>query len=557
MESSPIVFDISSDDDEATLAWEEPKGDDYDWLSEVLEAVDKGLGDLDEVVVVGEVNPTKKSKSSNSVARKVVDEDDGDCVVLEGDPDKALSDVNDPQQDSDECLIVGQKGQEGKNKTKLLILYINCQSAAADLFVLSVRRKALFGDLVLSFRIDLGALKFSMHLMDALLKLQCHCFVCDTRAPCCYWGSGISTIDHCHATDKEEMWKTLRKTFRHGRTFPISLAKAPVTSYSTATPRVNQASRCDNMQFTQQNQVSRLTPTRAAGNCMSQSNNQRPSIIRACSSSTRFGIPYNPNVGSQRVLNRTMQSRSVSQHLLGVHNTVIRRDRGIRISNLASQFVPSNTMSKRMEVASTMNRTAYVPVENITSAIASQHQQNPASLTIPYERNSNPIGWPNFCPGSNLGTYTHQGSSQPSVDGVITNSAPSQYSAYSQAVPQSSLNQDTNQLQNQNQPAAIHAFSDYDLNWVNNIGVSNQQSSVDHVQLQTPGSTNEKEPSMEVNEGDRSFYSELENFLLDDQSIPGDVLAAELNPLSPNHASIDTGMNPFDIDTSWDCLTRV
>ncbi|MBA0754448.1 hypothetical protein Gogos_000102, partial [Gossypium gossypioides] len=109
--SSPIVFDISSDDDEATLAWEEPKGDDYDWLSEVLEAVDKGFDDLDEVVVVGEVNPTKKSKSSNSVARKVVDEDDGDCVVLEGDPDKALSDVNDPQQDSDECLIVGQKGQ--------------------------------------------------------------------------------------------------------------------------------------------------------------------------------------------------------------------------------------------------------------------------------------------------------------------------------------------------------------------------------------------------------------------------------------------------------------
>nr|KJB42396.1 hypothetical protein B456_007G150500 [Gossypium raimondii] len=405
-------------------------------------------------------------------------------------------------------------------------------------------------------RHDCAKFPFSLTSHEQHCEL-CHCFVCDTRAPCCYWGSGISTIDHCHATDKEEMWKTLRKTFRHGRTFPISLAKAPVTSYSTATPRVNQASRCDNMQFTQQNQVSRLTPTRAAGNCMSQSNNQRPSIIRACSSSTRYGIPYNPNVGSQRVLNRTMQSRSVSQHLLGVHNTIIRRDRGIRISNLASQFVPSNTMSKRMEAASTMNRTAYVPVENITSAIASQHQQNPASLTIPYERNSNPIGWPNFCPGSNLGTYTHQGSSQPSVDGVITNSAPSQSSAYSQAVPQSSLNQDTNQLQNQNQPAAIHAFSDYDLNWVNNIGVSNQQSSVDHVQLQAPGSTNEKEPSMEVNEGDRSFYSELENFLLDDQSIPGDVLAAELNPLSPNHASIDTGMNPFDIDTSWDCLTRV
>lgn len=105
-----MIFDLSSDDDEVAPAWEEPKGDDYDWLSEVLEAVDKGLEDSDEVVVVGEVNPNKKSKSSS--VRKAVDDDDDDCVILEGDPDKALSDVNNPQEeDSDDLLIVGQKGQ--------------------------------------------------------------------------------------------------------------------------------------------------------------------------------------------------------------------------------------------------------------------------------------------------------------------------------------------------------------------------------------------------------------------------------------------------------------
>ena len=115
MESNPVVFDISSDDDEAASAWEEPKWDDYDWLSEVLEEVDKEFDDPDEVVVVEEVNPNKKSKSRNSSDKNVVDEYDDDCVVLEGDPDKALSNVNDPQEDSDELLIVGQKGQVNIN----------------------------------------------------------------------------------------------------------------------------------------------------------------------------------------------------------------------------------------------------------------------------------------------------------------------------------------------------------------------------------------------------------------------------------------------------------
>lgn len=40
---------------------------------------------------------------------------------------------------------------------------------------------------------------------------QCHCYVCDSPAPCLKWGNGLLTTDHCHATDKSETWKTLRK----------------------------------------------------------------------------------------------------------------------------------------------------------------------------------------------------------------------------------------------------------------------------------------------------------------------------------------------------------
>ncbi|KAK8688578.1 hypothetical protein V6N13_087338 [Hibiscus sabdariffa] len=531
MEASPAIFDLSSDDEESTSAWEEPKGDDYNWLSKVLEAADKVFNDPDDVMVVGEANPTKKSKSPNSVVRKVADEDDGDCVVLEGDPDKALSDVNDLQEDSDECLIVGQKGQVDKRLRIFYQGHLGAEIACRD---------------YPHPRHDCAKFPFSSTSHEQHCEL-CHCFVCDSKAPCSYWGSGTCNTDHCHATDKGEKWKNLRKTFRHVRNFPIPVTKAPVTSHSVGNPRHNQASR-DNMEFTLQNQVSRLTPTRAARNCIPQPCIQQSSSIRA-RSSTGYGVAYNPSVGSQRVLNmRTMHPHPVSHQLLGVHNAVIRRNRGIKSSNSGPQFV-SNTMSKRMEVAPTMNRTAYVPLENITSTIASQGQQNPDLLSISNERNSNPIGWPNLCSGSTVGTYTHQSTSQPGMDSVINNSAPSQSSAFGPSVPQSSLDQGTNHFQSQNQQATNHAFSDYDMNWVNNISQSNQQPSVDYSQLQT--STNEKEASKEVNEGEKSVFNELESFLFDDQSFPEDPLTA----LSPNHMSYDTGMIYFDIDTSWDRLT--
>ncbi|KAK6164366.1 hypothetical protein DH2020_001230 [Rehmannia glutinosa] len=44
----------------------------------------------------------------------------------------------------------------------------------------------------------------------------CHCYVCDSLAPCSHWGTGVASIDHCHATDKEEYWKAERKRMKKG-----------------------------------------------------------------------------------------------------------------------------------------------------------------------------------------------------------------------------------------------------------------------------------------------------------------------------------------------------
>ncbi|KAL5729291.1 hypothetical protein ACHQM5_002265 [Ranunculus cassubicifolius] len=45
---------------------------------------------------------------------------------------------------------------------------------------------------------------------------MCHCFVCDSHAPCVYWGRGNSMDDHCHSTDKEESWRLLRQYSKQG-----------------------------------------------------------------------------------------------------------------------------------------------------------------------------------------------------------------------------------------------------------------------------------------------------------------------------------------------------
>ncbi|KAL5731361.1 hypothetical protein ACHQM5_004097 [Ranunculus cassubicifolius] len=46
---------------------------------------------------------------------------------------------------------------------------------------------------------------------------MCHCYVCDTPAPCAYWGTGTSTGDHCHSNDKADIWRQQRELFKKKR----------------------------------------------------------------------------------------------------------------------------------------------------------------------------------------------------------------------------------------------------------------------------------------------------------------------------------------------------
>lgn len=125
--------------------------------------------------------------------------------------------------------------------------------------------------------------------------------MCDIRAPCSYWCIGVSTIDHCHANDKEKIWKNQREYFRTGC--------MPTPPSSKSTPS-----------------ILRVSQNTLLGNQVG---------IRPCSSSTRVANPSNvkarhrirqPVPQNQGFHNRPAQSLSC------VRNSMIQKDRSYRFS---------------------------------------------------------------------------------------------------------------------------------------------------------------------------------------------------------------------------------
>lgn len=105
MDPLPVILDISSDEE---VGLEEiAESFDYDWIKEFMDDSDKESDDSDEVIVVGEVKPDQKSKPSKPSVNDV----DDDCVVLDADPENCVTSVNEAATESDELLVVGEKGQ--------------------------------------------------------------------------------------------------------------------------------------------------------------------------------------------------------------------------------------------------------------------------------------------------------------------------------------------------------------------------------------------------------------------------------------------------------------
>lgn len=452
MDSNSVVFDISSDEEPAI---EEPKefDDDCNWLTELLRTVDKEKDDSDEVVIVGEYNPPKpksKSKSSNQVAdiKFVLDGDDDDCVVLGGDPDKPVSAADDvcrnetdSSDDGDDVLVVAEKGQ------------VACRDYPHPRH--------------LCVEFPFGSTPHERHCN------LCHCYVCDSLAPCVHWGTGVSTIDHCHATDKQETWKNQRKICRTGKDVPIPVSKLHDITVPMALPLLNHVASLDIVPHNQslthnpmlQNQVSRIHPIRSCSSTI-------PNIIRR----HRRRQPGCVLGGNKHL------SRSVSQQALGVR-TDVQRDR--------HPNVPSSTMYKRPgHVAHALgtNNPTHVSL-NMNYAPASGYARNDAPLATSKE---SPSSMHYGLPNANFESHTYQSSPQPNMGSVIVNNVPSRSEVGSQATLQSNDGRSLYQLGNQGENDADSFFSDFDFCQVNNSSQSDQGASIENI---IHGTVSDNEPS--------------------------------------------------------------
>ncbi|XP_031373422.1 uncharacterized protein LOC116188296 isoform X2 [Punica granatum] len=332
---SPFVLDISSDEDGSGLLVEEPKftgSDDFDWLAQLLRDESAGAssgGDSDEVVVVKEVNAKSKSKAPRLA---VDDEDDDDCVILNSNPDKAaavaaaaagaLADDS----SSDDLLVVGEKGQ------------IACRDYPHS------------RHLCVKFPFSSTSHEKHCHL--------CHCYVCDAPAPCIYWGTGVTNTDHCHATDKEELWRVWRKQSKGEKTGLVPSAKLPNVSI----PVVSQCTPAPVP----------LGSTHTVANSISDN---FATILNPCSAYASSSFPTG-NVATG--CNPGLHSHSVSQHLIQVNGGAVHRFRDHKNGcQLTPHSVSSITAFKRFGPV----RSSF-PLNNCYERTTLQHGRSQLASTV-------------------------------------------------------------------------------------------------------------------------------------------------------------------------------
>ncbi|XP_075490042.1 uncharacterized protein LOC142528769 [Primulina tabacum] len=280
--SCPLILEISSDEESGFVDVRERDftgdgdgfGDreDHDWLSKLLGEVDGDKDDdSDEVLWVSEVipNPKKPRLQSSKPACEIVCSggggDDDDCVILDREPDQArvvkngvYNNLGGVDDDSDDLEIVGEKGE------------VACRD-----FPHARHLCANF------------AFAFTPHDVHCS---QCHCYVCDSLAPCAHWGTGISSSDHCHASDKEDYWKTERKRAKKGNQPVPALPGTIDTFFST--------------EHRQTTQVPALLPPFPNSLLQNQAFSQVP--CRPCSKSSTVNVPIAINQNRSHLAGRAI-----------------------------------------------------------------------------------------------------------------------------------------------------------------------------------------------------------------------------------------------------------
>ncbi|KAK7267467.1 hypothetical protein RIF29_20141 [Crotalaria pallida] len=614
----PVVY-ISSDEEHGSE--EGASKSDFDWIKELLDmSDDEKSDDSDEVVITHEIKPEPelKSKSSTKPGAKEDDDDDDDddddCVVLDGDPAKGVSSADEDSTESDELLVVGQKGPFACRD------YPHARHTCA--------------------KFPFSSTPHERHCD------QCHCYVCDSVAPCLKWGTGILNTDHCHANDTE-IWQIQRKNFRLGIPSPLpasinrgisvhavhsrsnEILPRNIIHLSPNTILRNQASRstavntCSSLNSIHQNHPSRPTTMRAFSPLPNSSMQNQVSSLNNTplySTATNLTIPSCANRGRRQDSGSTLvrnryQPHSVPRQMLGVRGHAIHKERGSGASrsSVGPQLLRSPMMSKG--VGRAVDTLTLHHFAHCSSGFSNHNYVNPTQQSVTYhtaaglsnDKNctelSNGVWLPQNLPSYSLpssepanmscvGQHTVAFDSQASRESLSlsndgqnffqsciqgSDAAPSSYVACLNSNQHGNehqircqnensngdstqcgiASQDTVQVKPQEASTSETASRDdllaFDTSWTENTSQSIGPV-IESSHLQTSASTNHcgsVEPPIEISDLP-SALNDIEKWLLDQDSIPvvPDDLLSELNAPSPELGPIFDTGTPV---TQWWC----
>ncbi|KAL6208868.1 hypothetical protein ACLB2K_019812 [Fragaria x ananassa] len=430
----------------------------------------------------------------------------------------------------------------------------------------------------------------------------CHCYVCDSLAPCVHWGMGTSHIGHCHATEKVDMWKVMRRNFKMGRS-----ASMPAIKVSLAVPQLSQVPPSLAPNSILQTQVyrpstipaiSRASPNVPSPTSIPLKQFPRSTLIRPCPSTPVVNSTVRNPVRSnqQRFLSSkngvqpaSVQPSSASQQLL---SNVRRSSRAQNIGNVGLHCTSSPAMFKRVGPVrgslaknrstygstynSNVNPSQYGVVNNNSYANPSQYGKVPSSMVASNDRIR--YSW------QEVHNSLNQMPSLPMGNGIVgTALPPQQYSqpilqsAYSQNVQQGSQVQSDGQnfsqygIQSQNDSQNISlqgigasaavdlGFSDCNYSWMNNTSQSDQQPQppIENSQLQSTEDVYGPDIQSNGYPNLKGFESDFDYWLSENQPVPpviNDSVPSHL--LSPGPPVVDQGMLYFDFETSFNSPTE-
>ncbi|XP_042490354.1 uncharacterized protein LOC122070296 [Macadamia integrifolia] len=525
MDPNSEIHEISSDEDGT---WDEGSDDNLDWISELLDPDGGETEDSDDVVFMGEIQISKPTDRVKPVSGDVFDDD---CTILETDPDNPVAVENDSADGSDELLIVGEKGQ------------LACRDFPHP-------------------RHLCAKFPFSSTPHDKYCDL-CHCYVCDSHAPCSDWGTGVCTTDHCHSNDKEEEWKLQRKFFKQGKLPSTPGQKLPNNTLPMMPALPNQTPAFNLLQLPNSGSVTHSVYS--------------PSLS-ACSLTTSFGVPSiighrsNQCPGLTLNRNRCPQNLSRSSLMPGTHN-LIRRERNEIVGALGPQFttqrfkrvgsVPTVFPMDQHGYGSSNSRNSYKshPLKNQHPLVLLNHDIN--------------VSWQDILAGSDPNFGSCESNSQPNTGSNFTEFqlyTTAQTHVYGQHIPQSVGDQNLDQHENPAPVAVNPSVLDFNSVWMDGStqGAKHSTSEASQIQGVQPISDLLNDQSFYQNESlpvsaSNPHYtgipnpgsSDLENWRssLDydesDSGIAKDSMPCELDfvPLPPS--PVEPAMLYYDMESSW------